>query len=176
VVVLKPDLSLEVFDGSKQQDAGALPDLLRLPGATMAIAGGKHHWLALLSNGSVVQLGCKAADEVPGELGCGTPPPQAQDGSVVAIYAHDAASFALRRDGSLVGWGDGVVSPPQELMLINSSTVTPPSAATAAISADISADQATTQASNATFILQGLQVGHQGFCQCFSQRPPPPRR
>lgn len=81
-----------------------------------AVAGGGRHSLAVLADGSVVAWG--ANDH--GQLGNGTRrdsrvpvPVRAPDGGsgtldgVVAISANNDFSMALRRNGTVVTWGDG---------------------------------------------------------------------
>ncbi|WP_067807982.1 RCC1 domain-containing protein [Actinomadura formosensis] len=81
-----------------------------------AVAGGARHSLAVIDGGKVVAWG--ANDH--GQLGDGSRedrhvpvPVRAPDGrpgdldDVVAISANNAFSMALRRDGTVVTWGDG---------------------------------------------------------------------
>lgn len=60
------------------------------------VSAGYDHVLALLPNGSVTAWGSNldGESEVPADLG-----------PVVAVYAGDWVSYALKADGSVVGWG-----------------------------------------------------------------------
>ncbi|WP_084219338.1 RCC1 domain-containing protein [Spirillospora albida] len=85
-------------------------------GGVVAIAGGGRHSIAVLSDGNVVAWG--ANDR--GQLGNGTTRDSAVPvpvrapagepgrlGQVVAISANSDFSMALRRDGTVVAWGEG---------------------------------------------------------------------
>ncbi|RKS72075.1 alpha-tubulin suppressor-like RCC1 family protein [Actinomadura pelletieri DSM 43383] len=85
-------------------------------GEVRAVAGGARHSLAIAADGTVVAWG--ANDQ--GQLGDGTNrdsrvpvPVLAPDGGpgrltgVVAVSANNDFSMALRRDGTVVTWGDG---------------------------------------------------------------------
>jgi hypothetical protein len=73
-----------------------------MTGPCKQVAVGRHHTLALMSNGSVVQWG-DAAD-------VGPMPPEAAAGNVASIHAGDAAAFAIMggADGRVLGWGKGL--------------------------------------------------------------------